>query len=125
MSLRKNEAGFAAVRSAVTECQHRLLNDLTDEAMEADAKSICKDVISDKLAGYGGTVGKVAAFASDNVPATTVLSIAVAAAMLPAAPLGVAFGLLAPALFSPAIAKWAIGKEDVESRALARLQALL
>jgi hypothetical protein len=56
-------------------------------------------------------VGKVAAFASDNVPATTVLSIAVAAAMLPAAPLRVAFGLLAPALFSPAIAKWAIDKK--------------
>ena len=125
MSLRKNEAGFAAVRSAVTECQHQLRASLTDGATEEVAKSICRTIISENLAEHRGTVGKVAAFASDNVGATTVLSVAMSAAMLPAAPLGVAFGLLVPALFSPSIAKWATGKKDTESRALARLQALL
>lgn len=125
VSLRKNEAGFAAVRNAVTQCQDRLQNGLADGATDEDAKSICGDTISDHLAEHGGTVRRVMNVANDNVAASTVLSVAMAAAMLPAAPLGVAFGLLAPALFSPAIAKWAIDRKDAESRALARLQALL
>lgn len=125
MSLRKNEAAFAAVRSAVTECQDRLRTSLTSQATESDARSICRDIINERLDQHGGKIGKVVALANDNPVAATTVSITLGAAMLPLASLGAAVGVLAPALMSPTIAKWLLGKKDSESRALARLQALL
>lgn len=125
MFLRKNEAAFASVRSAVTECQDRLRTGLTSQATESDARSICRDIINERLDQQGGKIGKVVALANDNPVAATTVSITLGAAMLPLASLGAAVGVLAPALMSPTIAKWLLGRRNSESRALARLQALL
>ena len=125
ISLRKNEEGFAAVRSAVMACQHRLKDGLTSQATQRDAQLMCGEVIDDYQAKYGGKARQVVKFLSQNVIAGTVLSIAVAAAMIPTAGLSAAIGVFAPAFLSPAIANIVVNRRNSEMRALTQLQAIL
>jgi hypothetical protein len=125
LSLRKNEEGFAAVRSALTTCQERLQKALTAEATQADARTLCEEVIRDRLSEYGGKTGKVIKMMNENPAVSTALGVAVSVAMLPTAGLGALFGIGVPALLSPALAQLAVKRRNPESRALAQLQAIL
>jgi hypothetical protein len=125
VSLRKNEEGFAAVRSAVMTCQQRLKDGLTSQATQKDAQVLCRDVMDDYKAEYGGKAGRVVNLLNQNVVAGTVLSLAVSAAMIPTAGISAAIGVLAPALLSPAIANIAVNRRNSASRALTQLQAIL
>lgn len=125
MSLRKNEEGFAAVRSAVETCQQRLKNGLTSQATRKDAQALCRDVMDDYQAEYGGKARQVVNFLNQNVIAATVLSIAIGATMIPTAGISAAIGVFAPALLSPAIANITVNRRNPASRALTQLQAIL
>ena len=125
MSLRKNEEGFAAVRSAVEACQQRLKNGLTSQATRKDAQALCRDVMDEYQAEYGGKARQVVNFLNQNVIASTVLSLAVGATMIPTAGISAAIGVLAPAFLSPAIANIMVNRRNPASRALTQLQAIL
>jgi hypothetical protein len=125
MSLRKNEEGFAAVRSTVMTCQQRLKDGLTSQATQEDAQRLCAAVIDDYQATYGGKARQVVRFLSQNIIAGTVLSIAVGAAMIPTAGISAAIGVFAPAFLSPAVANIVVNRRNPEMRALTQLQAIL
>jgi hypothetical protein len=125
VSLRKNEEGFAAVRSAVMTCQQRLKDGLTSQASQKDAQALCRDVMDDYQAEYGGKARQVVSFLNQNVIAGTVFSIVVAATMIPTAGISAAIGVLVPAFLSPAIANIVVNRRNSPSRALTQLQAIL
>lgn len=124
LGLRKNEEGFAAVRSAVVECQTSLKNSLLTGAPRSDAAAICKQRFEDRIAGYAGKKGKVLSFIERPVP-SIFFTAAVTVALIPTAVINPLIPAVGGVAATPGLARIIQRRFNPELRAMTSLKALL
>jgi hypothetical protein len=124
LSLRKNEEGFAAVRSAVTECQTSLKNSLLTDAPRSAATAICGKLFEDRIAGYEGKKGKVLSFVERPVPSIA-FTAAVTVALIPTAVINPLIPVLGSVAATPGLVRLMQRRFNPELRAMTSLTALL
>ena len=124
LKIRKNEDVFEQVRRTVVDCKGYLQKEIGEGSSRQGISDACETFMRKRLASYERK--SVLRFIDDHQAAGIAVSVALGAAMIPAAPLvWPIIPVIAGAVLTPQLALLAKRRFDPKRRAISSLQALL